>query len=746
MSEQQRPASAGGLAATTFLDPLSWSAALWDYAVDATQRTILTLDVLRQRGNNYLAHNARKVPNVLSFEAELVVDARTLKRPVNYGLVRIRPPEGIVIDPSKRPFIVVDPRAGHGPGIGGMKHDSEIGFALRAGHPCYFVGFLPDPMPGQTIADVCDAEAFFVETVIARHPEANGKPALICNCQAGWQVMMMAATHPDLVGPIMLAGSPLSYWAGVRGKNPMRYLGGLLGGTWLTALAGDLGHGIFDGANLVANFESLHPDNTYWTKVYTVYSKVDTEAPRFLQFETYWGSPVLLNAEEMQSIADDLFVGNKLTEGLLQANDGTKIDLRNIASPIIVFCSHGDDITPPQQALGWILDLYASDEDIVDAGQTIIYSLHPSVGHLGIFVSGKVATKEHREFASCMDMIDLMPPGLYEAVITGVDETLAHPELISGKYLFTLEPRSIRDIAALGGNSPEDEARFATVARVSEINLGLYRTLATPAVRAGASEAGAEAMRRLQPNRLYFEMFADTNPTIGPVGSWAEAVRADRRPVAADNPFRALEAGVSEVMVGSLKAWGAARDAWSEALFLTVYGSPILQAAVGLAGEDAARSRRLARDLAREVAAQRMRTELESCIGAGGFREAWVRALMYVARPERRVDERLFAALVELNAALPPEDRVGFSEFKRIAREQFLILGLDEERAVAAIPTMLARAPEQPPQAIAASRRLATISGPLSEEARARLRRMEALFAAPARPPQEQASPQRKAS
>ena len=44
-----------------------------------------------------------------------------------------------------------------------MKHDSEIGVALAAGHPCYFVGFLPNPMPGQTIEDVCRAEAAFIE-------------------------------------------------------------------------------------------------------------------------------------------------------------------------------------------------------------------------------------------------------------------------------------------------------------------------------------------------------------------------------------------------------------------------------------------------------------------------------------------------------------------------------------------------------------------------------------------------------
>ena len=241
-------------------------------------------------------------------------DGRTLERPVNYALVRIIPPAGTKIDPTKAPIIVVDPRAGHGPGIGGMKQDSEIGVALAAGHPCYFIGFLPKPMPGQTIEDVCRAEAIFVEEVAARHPEAEGKPVVIANCQAGWQIMMMAAINPDRTGPIMLAGSPLSYWAGVRGKNPMRYLGGMLGGTWLTALSGDLGNGIFDGANLVANFESLNPANTYWTKAYNVYSKVDTEAERFLDFETWWGSPVLLNAEEMQWIADNLFVGNKLVD------------------------------------------------------------------------------------------------------------------------------------------------------------------------------------------------------------------------------------------------------------------------------------------------------------------------------------------------------------------------------------------------------------------------------------------------
>ena len=55
----------------------------------------------------------------------------SLTRPVNYCLVRIMPPAGIEIDPTRRPFVIVDPRAGHGPGIGGFKADSEIGVASK---------------------------------------------------------------------------------------------------------------------------------------------------------------------------------------------------------------------------------------------------------------------------------------------------------------------------------------------------------------------------------------------------------------------------------------------------------------------------------------------------------------------------------------------------------------------------------------------------------------------------------------
>ena len=455
-----------------FAIPFGLFGAATSYMVDAAQRSLLFWDVMRERGNAYREHIAKTAPHVLEYDVELVLDARSFARPVNYILVRVIPPRGVEVVQTRRPFVVVDPRAGHGPGIGGFKSDSEIGVALKAGHPCYFVGFLPDPMPGQTIEDIAKAEAIFLEKVIALHPGADGKPCVIGNCQAGWAVMMLAAMRPELFGPVIVAGSPLSYWAGVRGQNPMRYTGGMLGGSWLTTLISDLGAGKFDGAGLVQNFENLNPSNTLWTKQYNLYAKIDTEAERYLGFERWWGGHVNLNAEEIQFIVDELFVGNHLAAGTIRTSDGTTIDLRTIRSPIVVFCSKGDNITPPQQALGWILDLYEDVNEIRSYGQTVVYSVHDTVGHLGIFVSGGIARKEHGEFSSNIDLIDTLPPGLYEAVFESKTATTTDPG--SGVHRrigspLRCEAQNTSTISrALRGNDAADERRFATVAKVSE--------------------------------------------------------------------------------------------------------------------------------------------------------------------------------------------------------------------------------------------------------------------------------------
>ena len=47
------------------------------------------LDILRRRGNNYLDRLEKGQPPVLVFDYEIILDGRTLDRPVNYTLAQI---------------------------------------------------------------------------------------------------------------------------------------------------------------------------------------------------------------------------------------------------------------------------------------------------------------------------------------------------------------------------------------------------------------------------------------------------------------------------------------------------------------------------------------------------------------------------------------------------------------------------------------------------------------------------------
>jgi len=696
-----------------------------EYLTDAMQRTILFWDVLRQRSDQYYAQKAKDVPHVLSFDAELVLDARTFAKPVNYLLVRIKPPQGVVIDPVKRPFVVVDPRAGHGPGIGGFKADSEIGVAMHAGHPCYFVGFTPEPMPGQTIEDIIYAEVAFLEKVIALHPKAEGKPCVIGNCQAGWAVMMVAAIRPDLFGPIIIPGSPLSYWAGVEGQNPMRYTGGLAGGSWITALTSDLGNGKFDGGYLVENFENQNPANTLWSKNYDLWSKVDTEGPRFIEFEKWWGGHVDLNAEEIQWIVDQLFVGNRLATAEIVTSAGDRIDLRNIHSPIVCFCSKGDNITPPQQALGWIVDLYGKDEDVKACGQTIIYAVHESVGHLGIFVSGGVAKKEHQEFASNIDLIDVLPPGLYEAVITPKTAEAVNPDGITGDWIVRFEPRTLNDVRAIVQPDPESERRFAAARRVSEINLGLYRTMVQPFVKASINEHSAEWLRKLNAAELPYEIFSDRNPLMQQVAELAKQVREQRQPVSADNPLLEWQGMVSDQVVAALNGWRDMQEGIAEKTFLAIYGSPVLQAMVGVAAADEPPRRGPGIEPERMAFIQKRIAELKAGLAEGGAREAAIRALVYIGMGGEGVDERAFNALRQIRAE---NQGMTLAQFKQTLREQYFSLMLDREAALAAIPKMLPADRTVRARMLEAIRRVVQATGKPGGARADRLAQVEKLF------------------
>jgi hypothetical protein len=665
----------------------SWATGFQEYLVDAFQRSVLFLDVLRRRGNEEKEISSHPMSTVLRFDHQVLVSGRSLPKPINFSLSRIVAPPGVTIDSHKRPVVVVDPRAGQGPGIGGFKADSEIGDALNAGHPVYFIHFSATPEPGQQFLDIVEGQVKFFEHVVGQHPDAP-RPFAIGNCQAGYQTLMVAMLRPDLFGPCMVAGSPISYWQGVRGKNPMRYSGGLLGGSWLTEMTSDLRNGKFDGTWLVLNFDNLSPANWLWGKQYDLYANIDKGGERYLEFEKWWGDFVQLNGDEMQFLVDQLFVGDKLSRNQITSSDGTIFDLRNITSPIIVFTSQGDNMSPPQQTLGWILDLYRDVDDIRAAGRTIIYCMNQTVGHLAIFVSAKVGAKEDEEMVRLMDMIDCLPPGLYELVISPRPADAMPSGFVTGKWMSRFEARSLDDIRALGRNSEEDERAFATAARMSELTHSVYRTFWQPAIRALASEPTADLARRLDPLRLSYTLFADSNPLMKGAAHLAEQVRANRKPASADNPYLTVQKQVSDQITAGLDAYRDVRDWMAEQLFFGIYGSPVVQGLLGInIGE---KMRKLPGTTPEKLAAQRERMEAYAGkLSTGGFDEALARAVLYIVSADRALDERCAFAL---GAAFRELTHLTVEQFKALIRDQFFVLLMERERAVEALAILVPEA------------------------------------------------------
>ena len=659
-------------------DPLSLVRDAAEYAVDAAQRGVLFWDTMRQAGNTFTEHELAGCPPVLFFEHETVVDGRTLSRPSNYALVRIKVPEGCPpTDPKLRPFVIIDPRAGHGAGIGGFKSDSQVGVALRRGHPVYFVIFFRDPEPGQTILDITQAEGIFLRKVAEAHPEAP-KPVVIGNCQGGWAVMMLGASQPELTGALVLNGAPLSYWAGERGRNPMRYLGGLAGGSWPAALLADLGNGKFDGANLVLNFESLSPGNTWFKKYYNLFANADTEAPRFLEFERWWGGYFLMNRDEIRWIVENLFIGDRFARGEISAGGGATFNMRAVRSPVVVFASAGDNITPPGQALRWIADVYRDEQEIKALGQTIVYLMHDEIGHLGIFVSGAVALKEHSEIAELLTLIDSVAPGLYEMLITR--------EPGNNAWQVELKERTIADIRIRSGEA-KNEA-FPAVARISALNQSLYDLFVAPVVRQAATEESAELRRQMHPLRLRRTLVSDRNPAMAPVAALAEQVRQHRAPARRDNPFLAWERLWADSVERSIDTWRDWRDAWTEIAFHGVYG---MLAAVGVAGGETPEEPPSAAALAD---APEVRQALGR-IASGGYAEAVVRMMILLAQARGGVRRSRLARSNAVMQHEPPFSEMTASARQALIREQTVIASMAPAEALAALPKLLPKLAER---------------------------------------------------
>lgn len=339
-----------------------------------------------------------------------------------------------------------------------------------------------------------------------------------------------------------------------------------MGGAWMAHFLADAGNGKFDGAWLVQNFESLNPANTLWEKDYNLFSNVDTERERFLEFERWWTGFYFLSREEILAIVQNLFIGNKLERGELRLCEGCVVDLKRVRSPIVIFASSGDDITPPHQALNWIPATYPTTEALKAAGQRIVYLRNEHVGHLGIFVSASVARQEHRAILESLAALEALPPGLYEMKI--VDPT-GDPDCLKPQYNVHFEQREVEQI-----QFQYDEKAFERVRVVSEWNEFLYKTLVSPFVRAAANPLLAQALKWSHPMRVSRYIYSEQlNPAMSATAQMAAWVSKARTKSDEHNFLNGVERAMSASVVAFFNGYRAWRDRSFEALFSHLYAS-----------------------------------------------------------------------------------------------------------------------------------------------------------------------------
>jgi len=386
-----------------------------------------------------------------------------------------------------------------------------------------------------------------------------------------------------------------------------------------------------------------------------------------------------MNREEIEWITRNLFVGNRLWSGEVKSGPRGSggFDLREIRSPIIMFASLGDNITPPQQAFNWVADVYGSTEELKARGQTIVGLMQEQVGHLGIFVSGKVAQKEYTQIVSVMKSIEVLAPGLYGMEI--------QERKLDGKVDYEVkfhEYRLEEVVARLNRHQRVDEKPFEAVAAVSEFNQRAYELFLQPLVQATSDEFTADMIRRLHPLRVQRWAWSDFNPWLAWLPGAAQFVKDNRQALPADNPLRRAEASLVDLASATLEYHRALADAFTEALFFHVYGNLF---SLYIADKQTAQAPAAVTD-ARELPVVK---EALASIDKGGYPEAFARVGFLITRrgdvPLSRLEsgQQMVKDYKEFLPAVPLE------HMRRIAGEQEIIATYETDKAIAALPTLL---------------------------------------------------------
>ncbi|MGE4520042.1 MAG: DUF3141 domain-containing protein, partial [Desulfobacteraceae bacterium] len=396
-----------------------------------------------------------------------------------------------------------------------------------------------------------------------------------------------------------------------------------------------------------------------------------------------WGGFLMMTKDEIHFIVDSLFVGNRLERGKLRLDDeNNEVDIKNITDPIIVFASGGDNITPPQQALNWIAKVYKNTEEIKKNNQVIIYLVHEDIGHLGIFVSTKVAKKEHKEILGTVDMISYLSPGLYEMVIEENDETAENWE---DHFKVGFRAREIEDILQLDDGF-EDEASFLPVATVSSSVDKFYNAFFSPLVTMFSNDMTAEVLKQSHPLRTQRYVFSDLNPFVIPVKTLARYAKKYRKQAPEDNFYRKMEKNISHAVVHAFDLYRDARDLSHEVFFKHMYGNPFVQFFYRDYFEE--NIWKQAEEIV-EKGPDAVDARLRSKMDKGGFPEGVIRIMIAIASADEIIDKSEFITVQSIVRSHPKLSRLKPVQLRQIAIEQSRLLHLDREKALKTLPKLI---------------------------------------------------------
>jgi tellurite resistance protein len=292
---------------------------------------------------------------------------------------------------------------------------------------------------------------------------------------------------------------------------------------------------------------------------------------------------------------------------------------------------------------------------------------------MGIFVSDRIAVKEHKGIIESVDKVGYLSPGLYEMVIEKSD-----PRYSEKEYDIRFEERTFEDIMGLD-DSDDDELNFYPAVSVSWWNDRLYTKTLRPFVRSFVNKWNAPLIKMHHPQRVVRYVFSDMNPFMSIFRTLGKYSNKNRIQASKENPFVVIEEKCADFIAGFLDSQRDMRDNFQEYLFRQMYGNPFLRAMFP--------SKPSTEEVETELPSFQIEDRFKKY--KGGFEEASIRMMVAVARIDNVFSEKEINAIISVAKNHPKLSTMSDRVIKDLIREQSLILDNDFKSALESLAYLI---------------------------------------------------------